>query len=74
MNQRAFDQLRHRTGMDGWAFYLVAIPLTLGLVVMAWFTFRDGIWVIIREPKNFYLFLIWLGLVIQLWRARPRLG
>jgi hypothetical protein len=72
MNQRAMDEMRRRTGIDGWRWYLWAIPYTAGFAFMTWFTFRNGIWAIVLEPRDFYLWCLCLIALVSLWRARPQ--
>ena len=71
MNQRALNEMRHRTGIDGWMFYLWAIPCTAGAVFLTWLTFRNGILFLIGDPKPFMIWLISLMALASLWRARP---
>ena len=67
MNQRALDEMRHRTGMDSWLFYVWAIPSTLGAVLLTWLTFRNGISALMADPKDFYLWLICTAAAISFW-------
>ena len=73
MNQRALDELRHRAGMDRIGiFYLWAIPSTAGAVLLTWFTFRNGITLILADPSPYLIWLICMMALASLWRARPR--
>jgi len=73
MNQRALDEMRHRTGMDRPSiFYLWAISCTLGAIFLTWNTCRNGIWYILADPKDFSMWVICMMLLASLWRARPK--
>jgi hypothetical protein len=72
MNQRAMDELRRRVGMQGWMFYLWAVPTSAGTIYLAWLTFRYGLWYVIADPADFYLLVIMLIVCVSLWWIRPR--
>jgi hypothetical protein len=58
--------------MPDWVFYFLAVPVTGGFAFMAWFTFRNGIWAVVREPRDFYLLVICFMALVMIWRERPR--
>ena len=73
MNQRALDEMRHRTGMDRpILFYLWAGPLSLGAVVLTWITFRDGIGYLLDHREPFFVWVIAMMALVTLWRMRPK--
>jgi hypothetical protein len=72
MNQRALDEMRHRTGMDSWLFYVWAIPCTVGEVFLTWLTFHNGILVLLTNPEPFLIWIICTMVLVSLWRARPK--
>lgn len=73
MNQRALNEMRHRTGMDRPAlFYLWAVPLSLAALWLTLVTFRDGIGYLLDHREPFFVWVIAMMALVTLWRMRPR--
>ena len=72
MTQRTIDEMRLRSGFDGWRYYLLLVFGLLASGVVAYFTFQHGLLAVLQGDGWMLLLLsVCLIALISLWWARP---
>ena len=73
MTQRTIDEMRLRSGFDGWRYYLLLVFGLLASGVVAYLTFHHGLAAALRGDGWMLLLLsVCLIALISLWWGRPR--
>jgi K+ transporter len=72
MTQKSIDEMRYRTGFDGWRYYLLLVCAVMATATVGYFTFGHGLTAVLRGDGWMPLLLAACVIsLISLWRARP---
>ena len=73
MTQRTIDEMRRRSGFDGWRYYLLLACGALATGLVAYLTLHNGLTALLRGDGWMLLSLaICMVALIALWQGRPR--